>query len=108
LIPRRRLIRVTPQRHVVQSDIYARGFQPWREERADVVLCEGTRLSGHVWMPLERETERLSDFMNRLATGFFVLTTSSGIHLINAAGLAGVELAESAGAPLAHESADAI
>lgn len=103
LVHRRHLIRVTPQRHVLQSDIYARGFQPWREERADVILCDGTRLSGRVWMPLERESQRLSDFLNRLDSGFFVLTTTTGIHLINAASLAGVELAESAGAPLASE-----
>jgi hypothetical protein len=32
LVHRRLLIR-SPQRHVLQSDIYARGFQPRREER---------------------------------------------------------------------------
>ena len=105
LVHRRLLTRVTPQRHVLLSDIYARGFQPWREERADLILGDGTRLSGRVWMPLERDSQRLSDYLNRLASGFFVLTTSAGIHLVNAAALAGVELAESAGAPLATESA---
>jgi len=69
-----------------------------------VILCDGTRLSGRVWMPLERESQRLSDYLNRLSNGFFVLTTTTGIHLINAASLAGVELAESAGAPLTNEA----
>jgi hypothetical protein len=100
LLPRRRLIRVTPERHVVQADVYARGFQPWREERAEMLLSDGTRLSGNVWMPLERESQRLSDYLNRLESGFLVLTTKESVHLINAAAVAGVELAESAGAPL--------
>ena len=58
LFRRDQLLRVTPSRHVIPSDLYARGFQEWREERADVTLVDGTRLSGRVWMPLERESQR--------------------------------------------------
>jgi hypothetical protein len=100
LFNRARLTRVTPGRQVLQSDVFARGFQPWREERAEVVLVDGTRLTGRVWMPLERESQRLSDFMNRLGSSFFVTITTSGIHLVNAAAVAEIELEESAGAPL--------
>lgn len=95
------LSRVSPGRQVIQSDVFARGFRPWREERAEIVLLDGTRLCGSVWMPLERESERLSDFMNRLGPRFFVVLTSAGTHLVNAAAVAEVELAESVGAPLA-------
>jgi hypothetical protein len=104
LVQRRRIVRVSPQRHVLQSDVFTRGFQPWREERADLTMSDGAELSGRVWMPLERETERLSDYLNRLGPSFFVLLTSSGLHLLNAGAVVDVELAESAGAPLSTES----
>ena len=100
LVQRQRLTRVTPARHVLQSDVFARGFSPWREERAEVMLCDGTHLSGRVWMPLERETQRLSDFLNAMGSSFFVLLAPTGMHLVNAASVVDVELAESAGAPL--------
>jgi hypothetical protein len=97
--------RVTPGRQVIQSDVFARGFNPWREERAEVTLFDGTSLSGRVWMPLERETQRLSDYLNTLGTNFFVLISPSGHHLINASAVVSVEIAESAGAPLTSELA---
>ena len=95
------LARVTVGRQVIQSDVYARGFQPWREEEAEVEFGDGTTLSGRVWMPLTRESQRLSDFMNQQGSGFFVLTTSTGLHLVNAAAVVHIALSESAGAPLA-------
>ena len=94
------MVRVTVGRHVIQSDVYARGFQPWREEEADVQFSDGTSLSGKIWMPLERESQRLSDFMNRQGAGFFVLTTQTGLHLVNATAVARITLSESSGAPL--------
>jgi len=100
LFNRQRITRVTPGRQVIHSDIYARGFDPWREDRAEVTLTDGAKLSGRVWMPLERETQRLSDFLNQTGTGFFVLITLSGIHLVRGDAVLEVELSESAGAPL--------
>ena len=105
LVHRGRIQRITPARQVLQGDVFARGFQPWREERADLVLIDGTHLQGRVWMPLERETERLSDFLNRLGSDFFVLLTSTGVHLLNTQAVVEVELAESAGAPLSQQEA---
>src|SRR2546426_3724870 len=81
LFNRRRLTRLTPGRQVIQSDVYARGFLPWREERADLTLIDGARFSGRVWMPLERDTQRLSDFLKQRGSGFFVLITLSGFPL---------------------------
>jgi hypothetical protein len=104
LINRQLLTRVVPARQVIQSDVFARGFEPWREERAEVVLTDGTHLSGRVWMPLERETQRLSDFMNQRGSGFFVLVTNGGVHLISASAVVDLEQAESAGAPLPVDS----
>lgn len=107
LYRRDRLARVTPARQAIHSDLYARGFGEWREERADVTLDDGTRLSGRVWIPLERATERLSDFMNRLHSRFFVIVTTAGPQFVNAAAVTSVELDEGAGAPLAApESTD--
>lgn len=94
------LTRVTIGRTVIQSDIYSRSFLPWREEEAELLLVDGTNLTGRVWMPLQRESQRVSDYMNQLGSGFFVLLTSSGVHLLNATAIAQVGLAESAGAPL--------
>jgi len=95
------LVRLTVGRQVVQTDVYARGFQPWREEDAEVLFGDGTSLSGRVWMPLTRDSQRLSDFMNQQGSGFFVLTTGTGLHLVNAAAVVQIALSESAGAPLA-------
>lgn len=100
-----RLARVTVGRSVLASDVFARGFTPWREEECDVALADGVALSGKVWMPMERATQRLSDFMNQQGGQFFVLLTASGIHLVNAAAVVEMKLAESAGAPLAFEGA---
>lgn len=100
LVNRQRLTRVTPGRQVLQSDVFARGFEAWREEQADVVISDGSRLSGRVWMPLQRETQRLSDFMNQQGAGFFVLITPSGLHLVNTSAIIELEIAESAGSPL--------
>lgn len=100
LFRRDRLLRVTPSRHVLPSDLYARGFKEWREERAELTLVDGTRLSGHVWMPLERDSQRLSDFMNHLGGRFFVLITATGTQFINGMAVAELGLDESAGAPL--------
>ena len=104
LFNRARLTRVVPAKHVLHSDVFTRGFEPWREERAELVLTDGAHLSGRVWMPLERETQRLSDFMNQTGAGFFVLITLTGLHLVSAASVVEMELSESAGAPLSAES----
>jgi len=95
-----RLVRVTLGRQVVQSDIYARGFQPWREEETDLLLADGASLTGRVWMPLQRSTQRVSDFMNQQGPTFFVLHSASGTHLIHTSAVVEMKLSESAGAPL--------
>lgn len=94
------LSRVTVGRGVLQSDVYARGFEPWREEDAEILLADGVNLCGRVWTPLARETQRLSDFMNAQGCQFFVLLTPSGLHLVNAVTVVEMKLSESAGAPL--------
>ncbi len=94
------LVRVTPGRQVLQSDVFARGFQPWREEEAELLLSDGVTLQGKVWMPLQRQTQRLSDFMNQQGAGFFVVLTSVGPHLVHPEGVVEVRLSESAGAPI--------
>lgn len=104
LFRRDRLLRVTPSRHVLASDLYARGFQEWREERADVTLIDGTHMSGRVWMPLERDSQRLSDFMNQLGGRFFVLITATGTQFVNGGAVAELGLDESMGAPLVPAS----
>ncbi|NOT35038.1 MAG: hypothetical protein HOP12_12860 [Candidatus Eisenbacteria bacterium] len=100
LFNKHRLARITAGKQVAQSDVFARGFLPWREEHAEVRLADGTALVGRVWMPLARETQRLSDFLNQHDWEFFPLLTPSAIHLIHNAAVVGVELPESAGAPL--------
>jgi hypothetical protein len=100
LFNKARLVRVTVGRQVVQTDIFARGFQPWREEAADVLLADGVSLEGRVWTPLQRDTQRLSDFMNEQGGQFFVLLGASGVHLVNARLVVRMVLEESAGAPL--------
>ena len=96
-----RIARVTAGRQVIQSDVFARGFLPWREEEAEVGLDDGTMLAGRIWMPLQRETQRLSDFMNQREGDFVALVTPIAIHLINSGAVVSVQLRESAGAPLA-------
>lgn len=101
LFNKARLVRVTPGRLVLQSDVFTRGFLPWREEEAEVVLTDGLVLRGRIWMPLLRETQRISDFMNQQVGGFFVVLTSVGPHLVHPAGVVEVRLSESAGASVA-------
>ena len=105
LFNKSRLVRVTPGRSVLQSDVFTRGFQPWREEEAEAVLADGVTLQGRVWMPLERQSQRLSDFMNQQGAGFFVLLTSVGPHLVRPSAVVEIRLCESAGAPLAFDGA---
>lgn len=105
LINKRRVARVTAGRQVVQSDVFARGFRPWREEPVEIRLCDGAFLAGRVWMPLERESQRISDFMNR-AGEFVALLTPVAVHLVNVAAIVGVQVTETAGAPLAQHSVD--
>jgi hypothetical protein len=101
LFNKSRLLRVCPGRAVLQSDVFARGFEPWREEEAELLLADGVHLVGRVWTPLQRESQRLSDFMNAMGASFFVLLSSSGPHLVNTAAVVEMKLSESAGAPLA-------
>ena len=102
LFNKSRIARVTPGRLVLQSDVFARGFQPWREEEAEVVLADGLSLQGKVWMPLQRESQRLSDYMNQQVAGFFVVLTAVGPHLVHPSGVVELRLSESAGR-LRHE-----
>lgn len=96
-----RLVRVTAEASVLQSDVFTRGFQPWREEEAEVWLSDGTAVSGRVWMPLERPTQRISDFMNQRGWEFFVLLVGREVQLVNSAAVVRMALTECAGAPLA-------
>lgn len=107
LVNKHRLCRVAVGSQVIQSDVFARGFRPWREEEADVQLSDGSSISGRVWMPLQRETQRISDFMNQQGWQYFVLLTPVALHLVNASAVVGMQLAESAGAPLAITIEDA-
>lgn len=100
LVNKERVSRLTTARQVIQSDIFARGFQPWREEEAEVALADGTSLVGRIWMPLQRESQRISDFMNQRGGEFFALIRPVAVHLINTGAVVCVKLAESAGAPL--------
>lgn len=107
LYNKQRIARLTVGRQVQSSDIFHRGFEPWREEETEVLMADGTTLSGKVWMPLRRESQRLSDFFNQLGSSFFVLLSATGTHLINASAVVEVQLAESAGAPLDADSEEA-
>jgi hypothetical protein len=51
-------------------------------------------------MPLERPTQRISDFLNRQGSEYFVLLTSRDVQLVNSEAVVRVDLTESAGAPL--------
>ena len=105
LFNKRGLLRVTPGKSVILSDVFSRGFRPWREEDAECTLIDGTVLAGKVWMPLGRETQRLSDFMNEVS-GFFILLTPVGPHLIHPRGVAELRLNENAGVPLGPPDAE--
>jgi len=100
LVNKHRVSRVTTGRQVIQSDVFARGFQPWREEGAEVAIDDGTTLVGRIWMPLQRESQRISDFMNQRGWEYFALITPIAVHLINTGAVVGIQLSESAGAPL--------
>ncbi|MEO5988797.1 MAG: hypothetical protein ABIU54_03825 [Candidatus Eisenbacteria bacterium] len=95
-----RLMRVTAEPSVLQSDVFTRGFKPWREEEAEVWLSDSTAVSGRVWMPLERPTQRISDFMNQRGWDFFVLLAGREVQLVNSAAVVRMALTECAGAPL--------
>jgi len=101
LVNKRRVSRLTTGRQVIQSDVFARGFQPWREEEAEVALEDGTTLGGRIWMPLQRDSQRISDFMNQRGWEYFALITPVAVHLVNTGAVVGIKLSESAGAPLA-------
>ena len=100
LFHKSRLVRVMAGLQALQCDVFNRGFQPWREEEAEVWLSDGNSVSGRVWMPLERPTQRISDFMNQRGWEFFVLLTSSDVQLVNSEAVVRMDLTESAGAPL--------
>lgn len=100
LFAKARLVRVTAAPSVLQSDVFTRGFRPWREEEADVCMADSSSVSGSVWIPLEHPTERISDFMNRSGWAFIVVNTTSGVQLVNAGLVVRMDLTESAGAPL--------
>ncbi len=100
LVNKHRVSRVTTGRQVIQSDVFARGFQPWREEESEVALDDGTTIAGRIWMPLQRESQRVSDYMNQRGGEYFALITPVGVHLVNTAAVVGIRLSESAGAPL--------
>jgi hypothetical protein len=57
-------------------------------------------------MPLERDSQRISDFMNQRGGEFFALITSVTVHLVNAAAVVNIQLSEKAGASLAEEDED--
>ena len=107
LYNKRRLARLTVGRQVGSSDVFHRGFEPWREEDTEITLVDGTTLNGKVWMPLLRATQRLSDYFNQLGNSFFVLLSSTGTHLLNASAVVEIRLSESAGAPIASAEEEA-
>jgi len=106
LVNKARVARVTAGGGVSQADVFARGFRPWREEPAEVLLADDTLLAGRVWMTLERESQRVSDFMNQRGCRFFALLTPVAVHLVNAAAVVSIVVSEVAGAPLSAENGD--
>jgi len=100
LVSRVRLLRLVPGPDVLHSDVFTRGFAPSREEDAEVWLTDGSSVTGRVWMPLERPTQRISDFMNQRGREFFVLLSGREVQLVNAAAVARMAISENAGAPL--------
>lgn len=106
LINTQRVARVTAGNSVIQSDVFRRGFEAWREEDAEVLLDDGVTLTGRIWMPLRRESQRISDFMNQRGWEYFALLTPSAVHLIHTGAVVGIKVAESAGAPVAAGEGD--
>ena len=100
LLHKSRLTRVTTGPKVLPSDVFNRGFLPWREEEGEVWLSDGTSVTGRVWMPLERPTQRISDFLNQRGWEFFVLLTGRDVQLVNSEAVVRVVLTETAGARL--------
>jgi hypothetical protein len=100
LFHKSRLARITAGPNVLLSDVFNRGFLPWREEEGEVWLSDGTSVTGRIAMPLERPTQRISDFLNQRGCEFFVLVTSRNVQLVNSEAVVRVALTESAGAPL--------
>ena len=100
LFHKSKLARVTAGPNVLLSDVFNRGFLPWREEEGEVWLSDGTSVTGRIAMPLERPTQRISDFLNQRGCEFFVLLTGRDVQLVNSEAVARVALTESAGAPL--------
>lgn len=100
LVNRVRLLRLVPGPDVLQSDVFTRGFAPSREEDAEVWLTDGSSVSGRVWMPLDRPSQRISDFMNQRGQEFFVLVRGREAQLVNAGAVVRMAVQESAGAPL--------
>ncbi len=107
LFNKARIARVTAALEVLQSDLYTRGFQPSREEDAEVWFNDGTSVQGRIWMPLERPTQRVSDYMNQRGWEFFVLLAPGTVQLVNASLVARMQLVESAGGPFEWASMDA-
>jgi hypothetical protein len=101
LVSRIRVVRLVPGPDVLQSDVFTRGFTPSREEDAELWLTDGSSVSGRVWMPLERPSQRLSDFLNLRGRDFFVLLVAGGIQILNTAAVARIALVERAGPPIA-------
>jgi hypothetical protein len=85
LVDRSRWRRLVPGPEVSQGDVFAHGVSPWREEDAEVWLTDGSSMVGRVRMPLERPTQRLSDFLNRLGSDWFVLRQGPVTQLVNGA-----------------------
>ncbi len=96
LVSRSSLVRVVPGEGMLQSDVFTRGFTPSRECDAEVWLRDGTAVRGRVWMPLERPSQRLSDFMNQRGRDFFVLLVGREVQLVNAAAVSRLAFAEAA------------
>ena len=84
---------------MLASDLYTRGFQPSREENAQVWFNDGSNVTGRIWMPLERPTQRVSDYMNSRGWEYFVLLAGGAVQLVNATLVARMQLTESAEAP---------
>ena len=101
LVNRLRLLRLVPGPDVLHSDVFTRGFTPSREEDAELWLTDGSSVAGRIWMPLERPSQRVSDFMNQRGREFFVVLRGPEVQLVNAVAVARMGVAESAGAPLA-------
>lgn len=99
LCNRSRWLRLVPGPDVPADDVFAPGRGPSREEETDVWLTDGSRLSGRIWMPLERPTQRLSDFVNQRPDAFIVLRRDREVQLLNVAAVARMGWAGGGDAP---------